>query len=111
MTLGEKKILQGFRTAVPFRRVLRERRDTLDESARIALILSREIDRHVLQTAAGVRVPIAEARHVPLGRGGGWVEPRQPSIIFAFAASRMHFDFHDARTNLALRGSFFFYFF
>ncbi|KYM88397.1 hypothetical protein ALC53_02880 [Atta colombica] len=33
---------------------------------KIALVLSREIDRHVLQTAAGIRVLIAEARHVPL---------------------------------------------
>ena len=45
--------------------------ETRDSAA--VLVLSREIDsRHVLQTTAtaGIRVPIAEARHVPLCRVG-----------------------------------------
>lgn len=62
----------------------------------------------MLQTAAGIRVPIAEARHVPHGRDGGWVEP---SIILAFAASRMHFDFRDARANFVPVYFFSFFFF
>lgn len=41
---------------------------------------------------------------------GGWVEPRRPSIILAFVASRMHFDFRDARANFVPLYFFFFFF-
>jgi len=55
---------------------------------KIVLVLSREIDRHVLQTAAGIRVPIAEARHVPLAAKEGESSRVGFSIILAFATSR-----------------------